>query len=140
MVLETQRPVVHDRYGDVQLPTQPDLADHAVVGMPIFWHDRMIGFFGDRRRAPRRFSGRDVETLALFARHAAVAIENARRYEREQRRIERLALIARVGRIVTADLMLDDLLRRARAPSTSCWATPTSTSGLLLPTTTRTRW
>jgi signal transduction histidine kinase/putative methionine-R-sulfoxide reductase with GAF domain len=113
MVLETQRPVVHDRYGDVQLPTQPDLAEHSVVGMPIFWHNRMIGFFGIGGEPPRRFSGRDVDTLALFARHAAVAIENARRYEREQRRIERLALIARVGRIVTADLMLEDLLHRA---------------------------
>jgi signal transduction histidine kinase len=115
MVLETQRPVVHDRYGEVQQPTQPALSEHAVVGMPIFWHNRMIGFFGIGAEPPRRFSARDVETLALFARHAAVAIENARRYEREQRRIERLALIARIGRIVTADLMLEDLLHRAGA-------------------------
>jgi signal transduction histidine kinase/putative methionine-R-sulfoxide reductase with GAF domain len=133
MVFETQRPVVQDRYGDVQRPTQPDLTDHAVVGMPIFWHDRMIGFFGIGAEPPRRFSARDVETLALFARHAAVAIENARRYEREQRRIERLALIARIGRIVTADLMLEDLLRRAGAAIHELLGYANVDVGLLLP-------
>jgi signal transduction histidine kinase/putative methionine-R-sulfoxide reductase with GAF domain len=115
LVLETHLPVVLDRYGDVQRPTQPDLAEHAVMGMPIFGQNAMIGFFGIGAEPPRRFSPRDVAMLGLFARHAAVAIENARRYEREQRRLERLALIARIGRIVAADLMLDDLLTRAGA-------------------------
>ncbi|MDQ3701628.1 MAG: GAF domain-containing protein [Chloroflexota bacterium] len=112
-VYQVQRPVVLERYGDVQCPTQPDLAEHAVVGMPVFWQGRMIGFFGIGAEPPRRFGERDVETLSLFARHAAVAIENARRYEREQRRIERMALMARIGRIVSADLRLYDLLQRA---------------------------
>ncbi|HEX2186253.1 MAG TPA: GAF domain-containing protein, partial [Chloroflexota bacterium] len=109
----TKQPLVLDRYGEVEHPTQPGLLDHAVIGLPIFWHGHMIGFCGIGADAPRRFSAQDVKTLSVFARHAAVAIENARRYEREQRRIERLALIARIGRIVTADLMLDDLLQRA---------------------------
>ena len=39
------------------------------------------GFFGIGARPPRRFDEQDVETLGLFARHAAIAIENARRYE-----------------------------------------------------------
>jgi signal transduction histidine kinase len=112
-VLNTARPIVLDRYGDIDRPTQPDLAEHAVVGMPIFWRGRMIGFFGIGAEPPRRFTTRDAETLTLFARHAAIAIENARRYEREQRRIERLARIARIGHIATADLSLDDLLERA---------------------------
>ena len=54
-----------------------------------------------------------METLTLLSRHAAIAIENARRYQWEQRRTERLALIARIGHIITADLALDDLLDRA---------------------------
>ena len=62
---------------------------------------------------PRRFDEQTVETLTLLARHAAIAIENARRYQWEQRRTERLALIARIGHIITADLALDDLLVRA---------------------------
>lgn len=54
-----------------------------------------------------------METLTRFARHAAIAIANARRYERERRRTERLALIARIGSIITADLRLEDLLQNA---------------------------
>jgi signal transduction histidine kinase len=112
-VLLTRRPVVLDRYGDVPHVMWNELAEHAVVGMPIFWQERLIGFFGIGAPAGRRFDADDVETLALFARHAAVAIENARRHQTEQRRAERLALIARVGHIVTGNLTLDDMLQRA---------------------------
>src|SRR5919202_4480038 len=122
-VLLTRRPVVLRRYGDLPHPTQLQMIENAVVGVPICWRDRMIGFFGIgraarpspgvRRLRARPFSRDDVETLALFARHAAIAIENAHRYHAEQERTERFALIARVGRLITADLRLDDMLQRA---------------------------
>ncbi|HET9485588.1 MAG TPA: GAF domain-containing sensor histidine kinase, partial [Xanthomonadales bacterium] len=46
---------------------------------------------------PRRFDARDVETLGSFARHAAIAIHNARRYAHERRRTARFELIARIA-------------------------------------------
>jgi Signal transduction histidine kinase len=94
-VLRTQMPLVLDRYGDVRAPTLPRLSENSVVGIPIFWRGRMIGFFGigasprvnDRgeKMPPKRFTETDVETLTLFARHAAVAIENARLFDTTQR-------------------------------------------------------
>jgi signal transduction histidine kinase/putative methionine-R-sulfoxide reductase with GAF domain len=114
-VLATGEPVVLGRYGDVDNPTQPGLAENAVVGVPIHWHGELIGFFGIGS-APgdgRRFSAADVEMLSLFARHAAIAITNARRYEFEQRRTERFALLARVGRLLTTDLQREEVLSRA---------------------------
>jgi signal transduction histidine kinase len=115
--------VVMSRYGDVPTPTQPSFAENAVIGMPISWRGRLMGFFGigsAPTRAPdgtvlerRTFTQEDVATLALFARHAAIAIANARRYASEQQRTERLKLIARIGQIITADLRLDDLLSSA---------------------------
>ncbi|HEY3230700.1 MAG TPA: GAF domain-containing protein, partial [Roseiflexaceae bacterium] len=51
--------------------------------------------------------------MELFARHAAIAIDNARRYELERRRTEQLTLIARIGRVLIADLPLDELLQSA---------------------------
>lgn len=110
-VLQTRQPLLLNRYGDIDSPTQRGLLENTVIGMPIFWRGEMIGFFGIGAAPPLRFEERDVETLAVFARHAAIAIENARRYEWEQRRTERLALIARIGRIITADLRLEDLLQ-----------------------------
>ena len=112
-VLRDGRSMVFDRYGELERPTLPELADHAVIGVPIEWGGRMVGFFGIGSEPPRRFDDEDVATLALFARHAAIAIENARRYAAERRRTERFELIARIGRIATSDLQLDDALRSA---------------------------
>jgi signal transduction histidine kinase len=111
-VLERGSPVVLERYGDLAHPTQPDFADHCVIGMPIEWRGRMIGFLGVGGPAGR-LGAQEVETLALFARPAAIAIANAWRYEDERQRADRMALVARVARLVTADLRLDELLQRA---------------------------
>ena len=110
-VLERGTPVVLERYGDLAYPTQPDFADHCVIRMPIEWRGRMIGFLGVG--GPRRLGAQEVETLALFARPAAIAIANAWRYEDERQRADRMALVARVARLVTADLRLEELLQRA---------------------------
>lgn len=112
-VLLTRRPVVLARYGQAARPLHPELTDNAVVGVPISWRERLVGFFGLGAPPPRRFDEDDVAVLELFARHAAIAIANARRYEEERRRNERLALIARIGRIIAADLELDELLQTA---------------------------
>jgi signal transduction histidine kinase len=111
-VLERGGPVVLERYGDLAHPTQPDFADHCVIGMPIEWGGRMIGFLGVGGPGGR-LGAQEVETLALFARPAAIAIANAWRYEDERQRADRMALVARVARLVTADLRLDELLHRA---------------------------
>jgi signal transduction histidine kinase len=112
VVLERGTPVVLDRYGDLAHPTQSGFADHSVIGMPIEWDGRMIGFLGVGT-GTRRMGAEEVETLALFARPAAIAIANAWRYEDERQRADRMALVARVARLVTADLRLDELLQRA---------------------------
>jgi signal transduction histidine kinase len=135
LVLEAQRPLTFARYGDVPRPTQPNMLNDAILGMPIVWRGAMIGFFGigrspkparggTQRRRPasrsaevrpraRRFTQTDVAALTEFARHAAIAIHNARTYELEQKRTERLRMITRVGGIITSDLRLGDLLKKA---------------------------
>ncbi|MGN6392860.1 MAG: GAF domain-containing protein [Gemmatimonadales bacterium] len=112
VVLERGTPVVLERYGDLPHPTQPDFADHSVIGLPIEWDGRMIGFLGVGTGSGR-LGVEEVETLALFARPAAIAIANARRYEDQRYRGERMALVARIARLVTADLRLEELLQRA---------------------------
>ena len=111
-VLATRAPVVLERYGMVPHPMRPELLEHAVVGVPLFWRERLVGVFGLGAPPPRRFGPADVETLVLFGRHATIAIENARRHEREVRRGERLRALARVGSIITAGLEPNELLQR----------------------------
>ena len=112
VVLERGAPVVLDRYGDLPHPTQPSFAHHSVIGMPIEWCGRMIGFLGVGT-GNARLGAEEAETLALFARPAAIAITNAQRYQDERQRADRMALVARVARLLTADVRLDELLQRA---------------------------
>jgi signal transduction histidine kinase len=59
----------------------PELTD--VLGVPIREGDRVIGFiFAACKRVPGGFTDRDERTLSLFAAHAAIALTNARLYER----------------------------------------------------------
>ena len=123
-VLRRREAIVLGRYGAVPNPTQSGMLEHAVLGMPILWYDRMIGFFGIGRaeRAPtggrgrpraRPFRARDIAMLETFARHAAIAIQNARLYADARERAERLQLITRVARIVNEQLDLGEVLQRA---------------------------
>jgi signal transduction histidine kinase len=59
----------------------PELTD--VLGVPIREASKVIGFiFAACKRAPGGFTERDERTLSLFAAHAAIALTNARLYER----------------------------------------------------------
>lgn len=120
-VMLARGPVILDRYGDVEKPIRAGaMLDDAVIGVPIVLRGDVIGFFGIGSAAPgpgfppaRRFGQADADALAVFARHAAIAIDNARRYTHEQRRTERFQLVARVAHAITADLRLRDVLQTA---------------------------
>jgi signal transduction histidine kinase len=59
----------------------PDLSD--VLGVPIRDGSQVLGFiFAASKRAPGGFTERDEQLLGLFAAHAAIALTNARLYER----------------------------------------------------------
>ncbi|MBI1876730.1 MAG: GAF domain-containing protein [Chloroflexi bacterium] len=112
-VLLTQQPILLNRYGDVDQPMLTELNEYAVIGLPIFWGSQMIGFFGIGAAAPRHFTGQDIETLTIFARHTAIAIKNARLFEAEKRRAARISIINRVGRLIASSLNLEQLLQTA---------------------------
>lgn len=53
-----------------------------VIGVPIWWRGRIVGSCVIFSRDPRRtFSSEDADLLELFAKHAAIAITNARLHE-----------------------------------------------------------
>jgi signal transduction histidine kinase/putative methionine-R-sulfoxide reductase with GAF domain len=112
-VLLDHQPRTVERYADIDGLVRPDIADHTLVCVPILWRDELIGVLGIGAPPPHRFGDEDIETLTALARHAAVAIENARLFEAERRRSARMATINRIGRLLTSSLNLDDLLQRA---------------------------
>ncbi len=114
-LLAHPEPLILNRYGDLNDPLQPDLLQDAVIGLPIFWRDQMIGFFGLGAEPPRVFGQPDVDLLAQLARHAAIAIENARLFAAEKRRAARRATLNRIGKLMAGTLDLDELLQTAVA-------------------------
>ncbi len=85
MVLRDQKPVLLGRYGDAPARPLDGMDEDSVVGMPILWRGEMIGTFGIGAGPPKRFGDNDLVALEVFARHAAIAIHNARSYEREKK-------------------------------------------------------
>lgn len=113
-VLATGRPVLAERYGELDRLSLPDLRDNTVIGVPIPGPGGgLLGVFGIGARPPRKFRSADLDMLRLFARHAAIAIQNAMRYEREKRRTERMTLIAHISRVITAGLDANELVATA---------------------------
>jgi signal transduction histidine kinase len=118
-VWRRRRSVILGRYADLAQPRREVYAQHAVLGVPIRWGREVVGVFGVGRSKERpghgvpSFGPRDIKRLETFARYASLAIHIARTAQNERQRAARLALISRVGRLITADLRVDDLLQTA---------------------------
>jgi GAF domain-containing protein len=81
----------------------------AFMAEPILYGERLIGVIGiGRSEAGRPFTEQDQETLRLFGQHAAVAIENARLFEQEQKRRHQVEAIRDVAAEIAREL---DLVR-----------------------------
>ena len=82
-VIARRAPVILDRYDELSAPL-PDSAFHALgpwIAVPIWQRGDIVGTFGVAAADPeRRFGEREIELLGNLAKHAAVAIENARLY------------------------------------------------------------
>jgi signal transduction histidine kinase len=111
-VLELGMPV-RCRYGDLPHPSRAEATDMDVIGMPIRSRGELVGVFGIGAWPPKHLGDAEQGLLEHFARHAAIAIVNARRYSEEQRRAVRFAMIARVAGIIASVTELDQLLQRA---------------------------
>lgn len=87
LALSTRGPVVADDYAELPAPIPLEALFHLApwIAVPIFWQGQVTGVFGLCAADPsRHFTDADVESLTLFAKHAAVAIENARLYQRSR--------------------------------------------------------
>lgn len=85
---------------------------HAHLAVPLWWQDRLIGTFTLSSGQPgKRFTAADLDTLALLARHAAVAIENAGLYSALQERFSQVEGISAVGTALVEERNLERVLR-----------------------------
>jgi phosphoserine phosphatase RsbU/P len=103
--------IVNDVNADQRYVRVVDWAQSELV-VPLRRKKRTIGalnLLSDKRDC---FTATDMAMLRQFGAHVAVAIENARLFEREREYAETLETLAEIGREVASILDLDQLLRR----------------------------
>jgi signal transduction histidine kinase len=88
-VYALKHPVIVEDYGrTVQIPINDASMREirATLSVPIWWQGRMIGVFTiGSKLSERAFDDHDLEVLSIFAKHVAIAIENARLYAETER-------------------------------------------------------
>ena len=85
---------------------------HSEVVVPLIHKSRPIGALNILSQNRDHFTSRDVSIVSQFAAHAAVALVNARLYERSRLDAGAFETLAEIGRDVASILDLDQLLER----------------------------
>ena len=110
--MATEQPVlVNDLPADPRyIEFVPGMSSEIVV--PLLHKSRPIGALNILSRNRDQFTHRDVAIVRQFAAHVAVALVNARLFERSRRDAEAFETLAEIGREVASVLDLDELFSR----------------------------
>jgi sigma-B regulation protein RsbU (phosphoserine phosphatase) len=110
-VAERTSLVVNDLPGDPRyVHVVPGMRSEVVV--PLLYKKRPIGALNLLSSTADAYTEEDAALLRQFAVHVAVALENARLFERERRDVELFETLAEIGREFSSILELDELLVR----------------------------
>lgn len=89
----------------------------AIVGLPLRVGEQVVGVMNIAFLQPHVFSEDELRVLGLLADQAAIAIQNARLYERTERSLEQLTALRQTSLAITARLnttaLLEAIVRRA---------------------------
>jgi sigma-B regulation protein RsbU (phosphoserine phosphatase) len=83
------------------------------LAVPLMLQGKPVGVLDIQSRHPNYFTPEQQSILTLLASRLAVAIENARLYQKERTQAETLLLLNEVGRETSSILDVEELLRRA---------------------------
>ncbi|MCJ7666829.1 MAG: GAF domain-containing protein, partial [Anaerolineae bacterium] len=82
-----------------------------VLGVPLKRGDELQGVLFINHEVGEGFDEADMRLATLFANQAAIAIENARLYDKTQRHLKTMTTLQRVGMEITSSLDLSTLLQ-----------------------------
>jgi sigma-B regulation protein RsbU (phosphoserine phosphatase) len=84
----------------------------STLAVPLMHKSKPVGVLNVLSGARDQYSERDAAILRLFAAHVAIALVNARLFERQRHDAEAFETLAEIGREVAAVLDLNELLSR----------------------------
>jgi len=113
-VVRTQAPfIVEDGpavYGGFQREPHAQAGIRSWLGVPMLVGERLVGMIALDKQEPGFYMEEHAHLALAFAAQAAVAIENARLYQTEQRGREVAEALQETARVVNASLSLDKVL------------------------------
>jgi len=98
----------HPLYADA-----PQNWEGATMGLPLKIGQRVVGVMNISYPQPHQFSEAELRVVSLLGDQAAIAIENARLFERAATERRHLGLLYDVGRELATTLNTDEILDRA---------------------------
>ncbi len=107
--------LVHDFATEMDsLPAKPAYLSanppRSGIYLPLLVADTVLGAVSIQHAEPEAFGENDLRLLSILANQSASALNNARLYERAERRLNALTAVSEVGRRITSILDLDRLL------------------------------
>ncbi len=108
-IYETQQPIVlPDAQADSRFQRWGDAGHiHGWMGIPLIARGRVLGHLTIDSHRPNAYNEADAELALAFANHAAIAIENARLFEAEQRRRQEAETLRQAAAAVASTLDRD---------------------------------
>lgn len=148
VVMATRMPFTTPDYlHDTRFPHDPKFDDIfraegvcALVGVPMIWQDEVIGLLFAADRYPRLHTAQNIAILRTLATHGAVALKNARDFERvnaaldkaDQARAEQERHARGVQAAADAHVQITSLLARGASLATLCQTVANLLGGSLL--------
>ncbi len=113
MVCTTRQPLAIDDYANWagRVPQVDKAEISAALGVPLLRGDELLGVLTIDRRTPRSFNDEDIQSATLFANQAAIALENARLYQEQEKRSQELLALYNTSLHLASRLELHSLLR-----------------------------
>ncbi|MFN8598465.1 MAG: GAF domain-containing protein [Anaerolineae bacterium] len=110
-VVNSGRPLM--MRGDDVVRVQSSFLVKSIVSAPLLVGDQVTGVLSvDNKFSPREFTEHDVHVLSTLADWAAIAIENAQLFAREQSRTRELSALIEIDRHISSTLDLTIVLER----------------------------
>ncbi|MFQ5576946.1 MAG: GAF domain-containing protein, partial [Anaerolineae bacterium] len=119
ILLQQYPAVFHNITHDNPLTTEPVRFTEdttAWIGAPLVIKDKLVGLLTLHHTEPGYFDDADLDLVHTFANQAAIAIDNAQLYHREQQKAKQFQTVAKIGRQATeireVQLLLDTVVKR----------------------------
>jgi two-component system NtrC family sensor kinase len=113
-VAQSGEPMVVEDYEswEGRSPKYEGISFRGVAAVPLKWGDQVLGVVNVTNLGEAwKFSRRDLQLLELFASQAAIAIQNARLYAKQEQRSQELMALYDTSLHITSRLDVDNVLQ-----------------------------